>query len=108
MWLVVETENERNFQLSEDADFALREKILTRFQQYFSRLGFKKTSVDDVARDLRVSKKTVYRLFSTKEKVFYEIVSRVARQIAVGMWQDLAGLPSAAVKIEGLVTIIFR
>jgi AcrR family transcriptional regulator len=94
--------------LSEDADIVLREKIVTRFQQYFSQLGFKKTSVDDVARDLRVSKKTVYRLFSTKEKVFYEIVSRVARQIAVGMRQDLAGLPNAAAKIEGLVTIIFR
>jgi AcrR family transcriptional regulator len=71
-------------------------------------MGFKKTSVDDVARDLRISKKTIYRLFSTKEKIFYEIMGRIARQIASGMMKDLEAFPDATSKVEGLVSIIFQ
>ena len=69
-----------------------KEEIATSFQKHFEHFGYKKTSVDDIARELKISKKTIYQHFNTKEEIFYYIVSRVARQYMNRMATDLNGL----------------
>jgi len=50
-----------------------KEKILQYSRRKFHAEGFYKTSMDEIASDLRVSKKTIYKHFPSKEKLLEEI-----------------------------------
>lgn len=52
---------------------ALREKILDATIRVFNRKGLKFT-MDDVASELSMSKKTIYTVFRDKESMFFEMV----------------------------------
>ena len=52
---------------------------LERGTQLFARFGFKKTSVDQIAKDAGVAKGTVYLAADTKEDLFYQAVHREVR-----------------------------
>ena len=84
-----------------------KEVIADEFQKHFNHFGFKKTSVDDVARALQVSKKTIYQHFSSKEEIFYHIVSRIARQYRAKMERELDTYPTRREKLEHLIRMIF-
>ncbi|MFM8450341.1 MAG: TetR/AcrR family transcriptional regulator, partial [Haliscomenobacter sp.] len=44
-----------------------QQQILEKAEGLFMRLGVKSVSMDDVARELGISKKTLYQYFPTKE-----------------------------------------
>jgi AcrR family transcriptional regulator len=54
--------------------------ILDRAQDRFDRFGFKKTTMDDISRDCRMSKKTIYEHFHDKENLFNSLFIREARR----------------------------
>jgi len=84
-----------------------KEKIADVFKKHFNHFGYKKTSVDEVAKELKMSKKTIYRFFTSKEKIFYYIVSRVAIGIKTGMDKDLQAYQSDIEKLRQLIIKIF-
>lgn len=51
-----------------------RERILNFVSEKFFREGFYKTSIDSLAAELHVSKKTIYKNFTTKEQIVEEMV----------------------------------
>ena len=61
-------------------DSAQKQAIADAFKKHFQHFGFKKTSMDDISNELHVSKKTIYQYFSTKEEIFYYVVSQIAHQ----------------------------
>jgi AcrR family transcriptional regulator len=56
-----------------------KECILSAAVRAFARFGFKKTSVDQIAKDAGVAKGTVYLAADTKEDLFYQAVHREVR-----------------------------
>ncbi|MGZ3426319.1 MAG: TetR/AcrR family transcriptional regulator [Polyangia bacterium] len=56
-----------------------KECILSAATRLFARFGFKKTSVDQIAKDAGVAKGTVYLAADTKEDLFYQAVHREVR-----------------------------
>ncbi len=54
-----------------------REKILSFAQDTFLCEGFYKTSMDDVAAGMHISKKTIYKHFSSKEELVKEVSQRI-------------------------------
>jgi AcrR family transcriptional regulator len=56
-----------------------KESILTAATRLFDRFGFKKTSVDQIAKDAGVAKGTVYLAADTKEDLFYQAIHREVR-----------------------------
>ncbi len=84
-----------------------KEAIADSFQKHFNHFGFKKTSVDDISEELHISKKTIYQYFSTKEEIFYYVVSRVARQYLHRMEAELAALRSERKRLAQLIRLIF-
>src|SRR3954453_11965235 len=56
-----------------------KECILTAATRLFARFGFKKTSVDQIAKEAGVAKGTVYLAAETKEDLFYQAVHREVR-----------------------------
>ncbi len=53
-----------------------RDKILTVANILFSRFGFHKTSMDEIAKIARKAKGSLYYHFSSKEELFKEVVSK--------------------------------
>ncbi len=51
-----------------------REDILKAAEKRFSRHGIKKTTIEEVARDLRIGKTSLYNYFNSKEHLFQETV----------------------------------
>lgn len=84
-----------------------REQIADSFERHVEQFSFRKTAVEDIAKDLRISKKTIYVHFESKDDIFKYVLERRAaeekRRIAV----ELASEPTYREKIEGLVRIIF-
>lgn len=58
-----------------------RERIMEAALELFARYGFKKTTVDDIARESGVGKGTVYLYFSSKEEIALEVMRDQNRQI---------------------------
>lgn len=50
------------------------ERILRYAQEKFQKEGFYKTSMDELARELQISKKTIYKYYASKEKLVEHIV----------------------------------
>ncbi len=48
----------------------LKTFILDKAMERFDRFGYKKTTMDEISRDCRISKKTIYEQFQDKEDLF--------------------------------------
>lgn len=52
-----------------------KNEIIVAARKRFARHGVRKTSVDEIARDLRIGKATIYHYFNSKTELFFETVS---------------------------------
>jgi TetR/AcrR family transcriptional repressor of mexJK operon len=84
-----------------------KEIIADAFLRHFSHFGFQKTSMDQVAHELKISKKTIYQYFDTKEKIFYFVVHRIAQEYCRKMEVELEKSPTAREKLSRLLRMIF-
>ncbi|MBL8606979.1 MAG: helix-turn-helix transcriptional regulator [Myxococcales bacterium] len=60
-------------------DAAKKDCILLQAARAFARFGFKKASIDDIAREAGVGKGTVYLAAESKEDLFYQVLHREVR-----------------------------
>jgi AcrR family transcriptional regulator len=81
-----------------------RETILTCAAKAFSKIGFKKTSIDDIARLAGVAKGTVYLAAPSKEDLFYQVVYREVRQWQAHCFQCIDPRESADALLQTLVS----
>ena len=51
-----------------------KEKIIKEAYRQFTANGYADTKIDDIATSLKMSKKTIYTIFRTKEDLFVEVV----------------------------------
>ncbi len=49
----------------------IKKLIIDHAKYRFDRFGYKKTTMDEISRDCRISKKTIYSYFKDKEHLFY-------------------------------------
>ena len=66
-----------NLSVSSKKD-SVREEILTIAQDIFSRYGYKKTTLDDIAQAIRKGKSSLYYYFSSKEDLFQAVINKEA------------------------------
>ena len=52
----------------------MKETILKKASELFLKLGFKSVTMDDIANELAISKKTIYKFFDTKNKLVQNTV----------------------------------
>lgn len=62
-----------------ERDAARRREILDAAQGCFLRFGFSKTSLDDIAREAKLSRPLLYRKYPNKEAIFAALYDRVFR-----------------------------
>ena len=64
-----------------ESDSAKPNAIVLAGLQLFTQYGYRKTSVDDIARVAQVAKRTVYLHFENKAAVFLAILEYLANQV---------------------------
>jgi AcrR family transcriptional regulator len=94
--------------ISEHVEIDTRERILVVAERLFRQIGYQKTTVADIAKELRMSPANVYRFFDSK-KAIHEGVARVLMGGVEDAAQVIAaGRGPAASKLRELVTTIHR
>jgi AcrR family transcriptional regulator len=56
-----------------------KDEILEAASKLFARLGFKKTTLDEVAGEVGIVKSALYRYFSNKEELFNAVIDHLAK-----------------------------
>ena len=68
----------------------MREKIMSKASDLFMKLGFKSVTMDDIAGEMCISKKTIYKFFSNKEILIEEITDMIHSEIHTIVGQIIA------------------
>ncbi len=53
-----------------------KERVLKIAEQMFARFGIKKTTMDEIAREARMGKSTIYYYFKNKEEIFASVIHK--------------------------------
>jgi AcrR family transcriptional regulator len=59
----------------------MKEKIITKAKDMFLKLGFKSITMDDIAGEMCISKKTIYKYFANKELLIEESVQIIHTEV---------------------------
>jgi len=85
---------------------ATKEQIADAFERHVSRFGYAKATVEDVAAELGISKKTIYEHFSSKRDLYLHVVERIARSWRSELRAAITDLPTWGEKAEGLMRMV--
>ncbi len=87
-------------------------KILTAAKGIYTRQGFYKTSMDDVAKELGMSKKTIYKHFESKEVLVENVVDMIMENIGKNvdtiLKSDTNALEKILAHVELMSNTVFR
>jgi len=81
-------------------------KILQFSLDKFLKEGFYKVTMDQIASDLKMSKKTIYKYFPSKENLVRETVEFMKGYISASIIKIIDSNDNAVVKVVGLVKVI--
>ena len=85
-----------------------RERILVSAERLFRQIGYQKTTVADIAKDLRMSPANVYRFFDSK-KAIHEGVARILMGEVEEAAAEIVAKPGpAAARLRELVISVHR
>lgn len=59
----------------------MKEKIINKAKDMFLRLGFKSITMDDIAGEMCISKKTIYKYFANKELLIHESTQLLHKEV---------------------------
>ena len=59
----------------------MKEKIMSKAKEMFLKLGIKSVSMDDIAGEMCISKKTIYKYFCNKEVLVEETTERIHHDV---------------------------
>lgn len=58
----------------------MRENIIATAESLFIRLGFKRVTMDDIAREMAISKKTIYQYFKDKNEIVCSVTEKFLKR----------------------------
>lgn len=83
-----------------------KEKIIELSEEKFFKEGFYKTTMDDVAGELKMSKKTIYKFFPSKEDLVHAIAKHVMNKMKSKIIPAFNSEKNAIEKLEELMKIL--
>ena len=85
---------------------ATKQEIADVFEKHVARYGYAKTSLDDIARSMHISKKTIYVHFAGKRELYGYIVEQQAAQQKAQLKASVAELPDNRAKVGALLNFV--
>lgn len=89
---------------------SMRDRILDAAERLLARLGYQKTTMDDLAREAGISKRTIYLHFPGKEEVTLSTIDRIVERL-LGHLRDRAGSggsPADRIRAMLRIRVMFR
>lgn len=83
-------------------DHSVRDQILDAAMAHFSRYGYEKTTVTDLAKAIGFSKAYIYKFFDSKQAIGEAICASRLEKIMVAVSEAIADAPSASEKLRRL------
>jgi len=83
---------------------ATKDEIAAKFMELAFRWGYRRTAVEDVARELHISKKTVYEYFSSKDDLLRYALEQAARQQRARV-ESLLTAPTALGRVQQVIGV---
>ena len=88
------------------ADHAVREQIVEAAGQHFSRYGYSKTTVSDLAKAIGFSKAYIYKFFDSKEAIGEAIASKTSTDIVATVAAAVAGASTPTEKLRQMFKVL--
>jgi AcrR family transcriptional regulator len=82
-----------------------RKRVIITAGQIFSRYGFKKTTMDEVAKALKMGKSSIYYYFESKEEIFEAVVLYEANVLRNELTTAIKSVESPIGKMEKYVFV---
>ena len=82
-----------------------RKKIIISAGQIFSRYGFRKTTMDEIANALKMGKSSIYYYFKSKEEIFEAVVLYEANILRSELTKAIKSVDSPIGKMENYVYV---
>lgn len=83
-----------------------RQQIADAFERRLSQVGYDRTTLDDIASELRISKKTIYVHYDGKRDIYASLVGVQAAREKMKLAAAVQGLPSYSEKVEAVVSFV--
>jgi AcrR family transcriptional regulator len=94
--------------VSEHIEQDTRERILLVAERLFRQLGYQKTTVADIAKELRMSPANVYRFFDSKKSIHEGVCRRLMGEVENASADIVAKPGPASVRLRELIITIHR
>jgi AcrR family transcriptional regulator len=83
-----------------------KEKILNYCREKFLSEGFYKTTMDEIASDIRISKKTIYKHFTSKDELAKQIITEFLNEIQIKMTKIMSSKKDALSKFLEIINFV--
>ncbi|MCU0462066.1 MAG: TetR/AcrR family transcriptional regulator [Bacteroidales bacterium] len=82
-----------------------RKRVIITAGQIFSRYGFRKTTMDEIARELKMGKSSIYYYFESKEEIFEAVVLYEANILRNELTTAIKSVESPVDKMKNYVFV---
>ena len=82
-----------------------RKKIIISAGQIFSRYGFRKTTMDELAKALKMGKSSIYYYFKSKEEIFEAVILNEANMLRNELTKAIKSVDSPIDKVKNYVFV---
>ena len=86
----------------------VRTRILTTAERLFREIGYQKTTVADIAKELRMSPANVYRFFDSKKSINAGVANRLMGEVEQASAKIASGKSRATDRLRELLSSIHR
>ena len=83
----------------------VREQLVQSARQVFVRFGYKKTALDDIAREARKGKSTIYYYFKSKDEIFKAVIDAEAEIRAKTIDDQISIIEDPQLKLKTYVYV---
>jgi AcrR family transcriptional regulator len=83
----------------------VREQVVQAARQVFARFGFKKTALDDIAREARKGKSTIYYYFKSKDEIFKAVIDTEAEIRAKAIEAQISQIEDPKLKLKTYIYV---
>src|ERR1700751_2448905 len=85
-----------------------RERIMVKADELFRQFGFEKTTVADIAEELRMSPANIYKFFSSKEAIIQASADRNLVVLTEAVHRHMVASGTALDRIEKVLLTVYR
>ena len=83
----------------------VREQVVQSARQVFARYGYKKTALDDIAREARKGKSTIYYYFKSKDEIFKAVIDAEAEIRKQAIEREISQISDSRLKLKTYIYV---